>query len=74
MKVLIASAVASAFAAPALATPSDAFTLCVLLCATAFGYRVISEAVSGKPQSAKSHVGSARLFSFPEDSVSISRD
>jgi hypothetical protein len=47
-KLLIAAAVAGLLAAPILATPTDAFTLCALLGAAAVASSIINEAAYGK--------------------------
>lgn len=47
-QLLIATAIMSVFAAPALATPSEAFTLWVLLGAAALGLAIINDMVSSK--------------------------
>jgi hypothetical protein len=47
-RVLTAAAILGVFAAPALATPSDAFTLCVLLGAAALGSTLVDEMIVSK--------------------------
>jgi hypothetical protein len=57
-QLLITAAAAGVFGAPALATPTDALTLCALLGAAALGSSVINETASGKLSWGGSRAGS----------------